>query len=95
MSTDHSLEKLNLKYDARNALVTMSRKILEKSPIHYPLAKAITCLDPSVFKDFQVSGKYLEKCLEILVESKWLTGIKADKVKQQHKKLFVNEQALN
>lgn len=87
------LEKLNLKKDIRDAVIAMAKKIIEKSPIQYKMSKAITCLDPSVVKS-GATENHVNKCLEELVEKKWLTGIKADAVKYQYSKLMSQEHVL-
>lgn len=67
----------------------MIQKIMEKSPLKYNFAKSISCLDPTLIKtDFELAGMRLNKCLEELVEKKWISGVKADAVKEQYMAVF-------
>lgn len=87
VSTD--LEKLRLKEGARNALLSMIKKIMEKSPLKYSFTRSVTCLNPSVIQsDIHLAETRLTKCLEEVVGSRWVTGLKADIIKRQYRKLF-------
>lgn len=58
---------------------------MEKSPLNYPLTKALQCFDPNQASDLSKAEKKLAKTLEIFVAHKIINGIQADKIEQEYK----------
>lgn len=98
LKTCHStdIEKVELKKGAKDAIVAMSKKLIDKSPVKHLFLKTISCLDPSVIKSKDAArDTKLMKSLEELVAKKWIAGTKADKIKRQYLTLFNKEHILD
>lgn len=78
---------LEFKKDCRQAYTALCEKLLERSPINYKLVRGISCLDPIVAQDLDIGAKRLSLSLDILIENNWISGVDADKILSQYKKL--------
>lgn len=59
-------------------------KMLERSPLKYPLTRYLSCLDPGVISTTSdIARQRFDLCLEILVEKEHLSGSAADKAKEE------------
>jgi hypothetical protein len=65
-------------------LKTFLSKILECSPLLFPLTKAVTCFDPAVAANSKISKKKIMSLLTILNEHKWIDGVFADKAQREY-----------
>lgn len=75
---------LQFRNDCKNYYIAFIEKLLDRSPLRYALTRYVSCLDPSVVStSLEVAKKRLQFCLEHLVEKDHLTGIVADKVKDE------------
>ncbi|GBL83428.1 hypothetical protein AVEN_110724-1 [Araneus ventricosus] len=84
-SDDYTFRK-----DCATAYKTFCEKVFERSPLKFQFTKGISCLDPSVILNPTVADKHLSVCLEIMVSNNWITGIKADGVKESFKVFIRN-----
>nr|XP_042905445.1 uncharacterized protein LOC122270779 [Parasteatoda tepidariorum] len=60
-------------------------KLFEKSPLLYPLTKAVTCFDPDVAIVVDLASLRIKNLLTILMENAWIDGPTADKAERQYK----------
>ncbi|GBO45640.1 hypothetical protein AVEN_139023-1 [Araneus ventricosus] len=84
-SDDYTFRK-----DCATAYKTFCEKVFERSPLKFQFTKGISCLDPSVILNPTIADKRLSVCLEIMVSNNWITGIKADGVKESFKVFIRN-----
>ena len=61
--------------------------MLEKSPLKYPLAKAISCLDPKVAKNKILRNERFQSAVDYSTEHNWVTGKVADRKQEQLDKI--------
>ena len=75
---------LGIRISAKVALITFTEKVLEKSPMRYPLARSISCLDPHFIAQSPDACKtMLTRMLKSLVDAKRLQGSVCDEILQQ------------
>ena len=75
---------LGIRISAKAALITFTEKVLEKSPMRYPLARSISCLDPHFIAQSPDACKtLLTRMLKSLVDAKRLQGSVCDEILQQ------------
>ena len=75
---------LGIRISAKAALITFTEKVLEKSPMRYPLARSISCLDPHFIAQSPDACKtMLTRMLKSLVDAKRLQGSVCDEILQQ------------
>ncbi|KAL5510112.1 hypothetical protein EMCRGX_G005601 [Ephydatia muelleri] len=75
---------LGIRISAKEALITFTEKVLEKSPMRYPLARSISCLDPHFIAQSPDACKtMLTRMLKSLVDAKRLQGSVCDEILQQ------------
>lgn len=83
------LDALNFQNECKACLKTIVVKLLTRSPITYPLAKAASCLDPSVIVvNTTVAKRRMEKLLIILMDSGRITGRKGDLATSQYRAMI-------
>lgn len=75
---------LNFREDVKKALLKFVKNLLDKSPIHYKLTKAISCFDPKVAGQQNVSKVRMESLLTILLENKWATNVNVDIILREY-----------
>eukprot|EP00731_Ephydatia_muelleri_P003605 Em0001g3605a len=71
---------LGIRISAKAALITFTEKVLEKSPMCYPLARSISCLDSHFIARHLT---LLTRMLKSLVDAKRLQGSVCDEILQQ------------
>lgn len=81
------LEKLQFREQCRKCMIAFVSKIMERSPIKYPLVRSITCLDPRIALQKKLSNIRLSRLLKIFVEDQIISGLTADKIDQEYKSL--------
>ena len=75
---------LSLRISAKAALIAFTEKVLEKSPMRYPLARSVSCLDPRFIAESPDACKtLLTRMLKSLVDAKRLQGSVCDEILQQ------------
>ena len=75
---------LGIRISAKAALITFTEKVLEKSPMRYPLARSISCLDSHFIAQSPDACKtLLTRMLKSLVDAKRLQGSVCDEILQQ------------
>lgn len=80
------LDALNFYSECRTCLKTIVVKLLTRSPITYPLTKALSCLDPSLIAaNTTIAKRRLEKLLTIMIECGRITGRKGDLAASQYR----------
>ncbi|KAJ8677143.1 hypothetical protein QAD02_012930 [Eretmocerus hayati] len=80
-------EILSSRQDCRAILVSFCFKLFMKSPLKWPLVKAISCLDPKLATNVEVCKARFSRTLEILIEHKWISGCEADNAVTQLNKI--------
>lgn len=64
------------------------KKIIDRSPLSYPLTRYISCIRPEpIASYYDVAFKRLKFCLEHMVQKHHIAGIVADKVREEYAKL--------
>ena len=80
---------LGIRISAKAALITFTEKVLEKSPMRYPLARSISCLDPHFIDQSPDACKtLLTRILKSLVDAKRLQGSVCDEILQHFMRQF-------
>ncbi|XP_048512809.1 uncharacterized protein LOC125501482 [Athalia rosae] len=74
--------------ECRKCLRIFVTKILQKSPLKFPIVKAISCFNPAIAIKNDLSCKRLSTALEIFVESNWISGIQANKIDREYKRII-------
>lgn len=75
---------MGLRISAKAALIAFTEKVLEKSPMRYPLARSVSCLDPRFIAESPDACKtLLTGMLKSLVDAKRLQGSVCDEILQQ------------
>lgn len=68
-------------------------KLLDKSPLKYPIVRGITFCDPHIIaNDVKISLRRLKNTLTIFVDNNLISGCAADRVEREFIKLFNNSQ---
>lgn len=68
-------------------------KLLDKSPLKYPIVKGITFCDPYIIGiNFKIPLRRLKYTLDIFVDNNLISGCAADRVEREFIKLFNNSQ---
>lgn len=76
---------LEIKMDAKQILIKLCSKLLEKSPVQYSLARCMVCLNPMEMALNPGScTKLMERLLRILVDAKQIAEEKCDTVFQSY-----------
>lgn len=82
-------EVLYFRNDCLLILQNVCKKLLDKSPLKYPIVRDITFCDPSIIDSSkEKSIKRLKFSLEEFVERKWISGIQADEIDLEFKTLL-------
>lgn len=83
-------EVLQFREQCRKCIKIFVNKIMDRSPIKFPLVRAISCMDPAIAIRNGVADKRLQLALEIYVEHGLISGTGADKIDREYKKLRDN-----
>nr|XP_042895472.1 uncharacterized protein LOC110282235 [Parasteatoda tepidariorum] len=83
-------EEFSFRKECAIAYKKFCEKILERSPFKFQLTRGLSCLDPGVILNTAIAEKRLSSCLSMLVSSNWISGIKADSVKDSYKTFIRN-----
>ena len=74
---------LGIRISAKAALIAFTEKVLEKSPMRYPLARSVSCLDPHFIAESPDACKtLLTRMLKSLVNAKRLQASVCDDIVQ-------------
>jgi hypothetical protein len=76
---------LQFRKDCAKCLQEFPVKMMTKSPLKYPLTKALGSLNPELIVSEKGDETELKSTLEILVKANLLSGFKADKVEREYK----------
>ena len=61
---------LGFRTDARSVLIVVCKKLVQKTPIKYPVARSLSCLDPRNMASVPEHSRTMMKCfLSICVET--------------------------
>jgi len=75
---------LGVRTDAKSVLKAMCKKLLQKMPVTYPVARALSCLDPHNMAGSPEQCKTMMRCLlSACVESGFVVEVDSDEVMQQ------------
>ena len=75
---------LGIRISAKAALIAFTEKVLEKSPMRYPLARSVSCLDPRFIAESPDACKtLLTRMLKSLVDAKRLLASVCDEILQE------------
>jgi hypothetical protein len=75
---------LGIRISAKAALIAFTEKVLEKSPMRYPLARSVSCLDPHFIAESPDACKtLLTRMLKSLVNAKRLQASVCDDILQE------------
>ena len=86
---------LGIRISAKAALITFTEKVLEKSPMRYPLARSISCLDPHFIAQSPDACKtLLTRILKSLVDTKRLQGSVCDEILQHFMRSVLSSELL-
>ena len=77
-------------------LIKLLNKLGERCPLKYSLTLYISSLSPTEISTApdKTLEKRFEKLLEVMLESKWLTAVSADRAKKQYSEFITNKDAL-
>lgn len=80
------LDAMNFRNECKTCLRTIVSKMLTRSPITYPLAKAASCFDPGlIVSNGSVAKRRLDKLLSILIDCGRISGRKGDSAASQYR----------
>lgn len=84
---------LSLRLAAKTVVIKFLFKLKEKSPMAYPLARAVTCLSPKTIKNAEPDEcqKLFRKTLETLVSCKQVDESKCDRIFEQYNTFIKHE----
>jgi hypothetical protein len=78
-----------LRTECRNFLILMTKKLLEKTPVKYTLARSLSCLDPKqICKDTQIAIDKFKKVVDIFTNANRMSIPDGDEAIRQYE-LFV------
>ena len=83
--------RIALKKDAKNAIVMLMGKLLEKNPMSYGINRAASCIAPShliAINERKRNGKYWNSIINLLYERGSLLRLEADAAKEQYEKFI-------
>lgn len=76
---------VNFKRECISFVKACSKKIIERSPLKYKLARGANCLNPAVCATSVGAGqKQLNIALEVLIEHGWLSGLQAERASRSY-----------
>jgi len=77
-------DMLGIKTDAKSVLKAMCKKLLQKTPITYPVARALSCLDPrNIAGSPEQCKTMMRRLLSACVEGGFVVDADCDEVMQQ------------
>lgn len=80
---------IDLRRKAKDSLLAFIKKLVEKSPLAYPLARSLVCLSPvNMNSKPEESKKLFRRVLLILVEKGKLSEVNCDKVEADYGRLL-------
>lgn len=83
------LKKLEFRTQCRNFLSATTQKIMEKSPLKYPLVRAISCLNPSlILIDPALCEVRMKRALQLLYENNRVSAKTAEKADEEFVKFY-------
>ncbi|CAI6352627.1 unnamed protein product [Macrosiphum euphorbiae] len=86
-------DMLKFRLDCSLIFQKFCSKLLDKSPLKYPIVRSITFCDPNIIaSNFKISLRRLKNTLEIFVDNNLISGCAADRVEREFIKLFNNSQ---
>ena len=65
-----------------NFIIGTISKLLEKSPLKYPVTKALSCLSPTIILNNSLSR--LDNCISYFMDRNIITGIEGDQIKEDY-----------
>jgi len=77
------IDMLGMRTDAKSVLKAMCKKLLQKTPITYPVARALSCLDPGNMAGSPEQCKTMRRLLSACVEGGFVVEADCDEVMQQ------------
>lgn len=80
-----------LRKDAKRALKTFVKKLVERTPLKYSLTEHLTSLDPKVAIS-QEGQTLFDNLIEDFVNSGWISGTRGDLVSRQFKNILGNNE---
>lgn len=80
-----------LRKDAKRALKTFIKKLVERTPLKYSLTEHLTSLDPKVAIS-QEGQTLFDNLIEGFVNSRWISGTRGDLVSRQFKNIVGNNE---
>lgn len=84
-------EELEFLMNCKAFMVRSTEKLLEKSPLKYPIVRAVRCLDPQIISGpAPRSVKMFERLLHCLIDSKRVSAMESDNLKREYEK-FVQD----
>ncbi|XP_021701533.1 uncharacterized protein LOC110676754 [Aedes aegypti] len=80
------LDAMNFRNECKTCFKTIVCKLLTKSPITYPLAKAASCLDPCLMvSNANIAKRRMDKLLSLLIDCGRISGRKGDLAASQYR----------
>ena len=82
-------EVLKFRQQCLDFIRGMILKIAERSPLKFPVVKAISCLDPVIISHReQIANTRMSKLLGILLEDRWIDEYTAERCQKQFKEVI-------
>lgn len=79
------LEIIQFKAQIRKCIQAFITKMMDRSPLKFPLVKAVFCLNPAVALQTDLANKRLPTALHIYIENEIISGHTGDKIDQEYK----------
>ena len=84
-------EKLEFEINCKAFLTRTTEKLLEKSPLKFPVIRHLRCLNPQIIAGpLEISAKLFERLLGCLIDAKRVYEVDADSLKKEYSS-FITE----
>lgn len=81
--------------DCQNCIIQVVQKLMIQSPLKFRFTKAASCLDPSVIvRSMNIAEQRMASGLEVMVENNLISGLVADKMKEEYRRVCSNSTCL-
>lgn len=78
---------MQFKEQIRKCIQVFIAKIMDRSPLKFPIVKAVSCLNPCIALQADLANKRLSTVLRIFVENEIICGNIGDKIDQEYKRI--------